>query len=153
MLNHTAFRLFTLIIALVMVPVAGIAADISADVEKILREVRQDQPVPAVDYLQPAEPINADCTSYRGSFRGIGITVETHPANDRVASLLLQIPGTDRTGQIFPAVKRVIGPPRYASPKKSEYGWEWPNYRSASLHYVKGAKPGEGSTIVSLFYR
>lgn len=145
MLNHTAFWLITLIIALVMVPVAGIAADISADVEKILREVRQDQPVPAVDYLQPAEPVNAGCASYRGGFRGIGITVETHPANDRVASLLLQIPGTDRTRQIFPAVKRVIGPPRY--------GWEWPNYRSASLHYAKGAKPGEGSTIVSLFYR
>jgi hypothetical protein len=153
MLNRTAFRLITLIIALAMMPVAGIATDISADVEKILREIRQDQPVPAVDYLQPAEPINADCASYRGSFRGIGITVETHPASDRVASLLLQVPGADRTRQIFPAVKRVIGPPRYASPKKSEYGWEWPNYRTASLHYVGGAKPGEGSTIVSLFYR
>ena len=81
--------------------------------------------------------------------QGIEISVETHPNSRRVASILLEIAGPDRTKLVFPAVKRTIGSPRSSNPKKSEYGWEWPNYRTASLHYAKGAKPGEGSTVVS----
>ena len=89
----------------------------------------------------------------KADVRDIGITVETHPNSDRVVSLLLQVPGPDRTKEIFPAVKRVIGPPRYVRPKKSEYGWEWADFRAASVHYVRGTNGKEGSTIVSLFYR
>ena len=136
-----------------MLGTAALAGEIGADVEKILRDIRQDQPVPAVPYLTKAEPVNADCAYYRGNYQGIEVSVETHPNSQRVASILLQIPGPDRTKQVLPAVKRTIGPPYSSSPKRSEYGWEWPNYRTASLHYAKGVKPGEGSTVVSIFYR
>lgn len=139
---------------LIVIPGVGVlAGEIGADVEKILRDIRQDQAVPAVVYLKKAEPMNIDCTYYRGNYQGIEISVETHPNSQRVASILLQIPGPDRAKQIFPAVKRAIGPPRSSNLKRSEYGWEWPNYRTASLHYTKGVKPGEGSTVVSIFYR
>jgi hypothetical protein len=142
-----------LVIVLVMLTTVTIAADIPLDVEKILRDIRQDQPVPTLDYLQRAKSINVGCAYYRGDYNGIEITVETLPNSQRVASVLLQIPGMDRTQQILPAVKRVIGPPHYSSPKESRYGWEWPNYRTASFHYARGIKPGEGFTIVSLFYQ
>jgi len=151
--HRTIFHSAVLAVILFMLPLAAIAADVSADVEKVLREIRQDKPVPSLDYLRRGEPINADCAYWRGAYRGIAITVETHPGSDRVASLLLEIPGADRTKEIFPAVRRVIGPQRYKKPKQSEYGWEWPDFRTASLHYVKGARPGEGTTVVSLFYR
>ncbi len=136
-----------------MLGTPALAGEIGADVEKILRDIRQDQPVPAVTYLTKTEPVNVNCTYYRGNYQGIKISVETHPNSQRVASVLLQIPGPDRTKQVFPAVKRAIGPPRSSNPKKSEYGWEWPNYRTASLHYAKGAGSGTGTTVVSLFYR
>ena len=142
-----------LAIVLIMLAAVSAVADMPADVEKILREIRQDQPVPTLDYLQRAESINADCVCYRGDYHGIEVTVETHPNSNRAASVLLQIPGPDRTGQILPAVKRVIGPPHSSRPKESRYGWEWPKYRTASVHYAGGSKPGEGLTIVSLFYR
>ena len=132
---------------------AALAGEIGADVEKILQDIRQDQPVPAVKYLKKAEPMNVDCTYYRGDYQGIEISVETHPNSQRVASILVQIPGPDRTKQVFAAVKRAIGPPRSSNPKRSEYGWEWPNYRTASLHYAKGAGSGTGATVISLFYR
>jgi hypothetical protein len=153
MLNRFAclYTIFT--IALIMLTTVAVAADISADIEKILREIRQDQPVPALDYLQRTKSINVDCTYYRGNYHDIEITVETHPKSNRVASVLLKIPGVDRTQQILPAVTRVIGPPRYSEPKKSHFGWEWANYRTASVHYAKGSKPNEGFTIISLFYR
>jgi hypothetical protein len=131
----------------------AMATGLAGTVEKILREVRQDQPVPSVDYLKKGEPVNIDCTSYRGDYQGVRISVETHPNSQRVSSVLLEIAGPDRTKEILPAVKRVIGPPRTSSPKQSQYSWEWPKYRTASLHYVRGKGPGEGLTVVSLFYR
>ena len=88
---------FGLSIMILMLGAGAAAGEVAADVEKILREVRQDQPVPAV--------------------------------------------------------KRVIGSPRAGNPDKSEYSWEWPDYRTGSLHYAKGTGPGEGFTVVSLFYR
>ncbi|PKN96248.1 MAG: hypothetical protein CVU43_21675 [Chloroflexi bacterium HGW-Chloroflexi-5] len=137
----------------IMLVSVAFASDIPADVERILREIRQDQPAPALSYLKSAKSVNHGCAYYRGTYNGIAITVETHPDSNRVASVLLKIPGADVTKNILPAVKRVIGPPRYSSPKESQYSWEWPKYRSASVHYVRGGKPGYGFTIVSLFYR
>lgn len=139
-------------IAMMLEP-AAVASDIPADVEKMLREIRQDQSLPTLSYLKRAKSINHGCAYYRGNYNGIEITVETHPDSNRVASVLLQIFGEDRTKQVLPAVKRVIGPPRYSSPKESQYGWEWPKYRGASVHYISGRKSGEGFTIVSLFYQ
>ncbi len=141
------------VVCIILATAASAAADMGADVEKVLREIRQDQPVPPLDYLARAQSINTGCTYYRGNYRGIDITVETHPNSDRAASILLQIPGGDRTGEILPSVKRVIGSPRYGKPKESRYGWQWSNYRSASVHYARGAKPGEGLTIISLYYQ
>jgi hypothetical protein len=138
---------------IIMLGYTAVASDIPADVEKILREIRQDQPVPALSYLKRAKSINQGCAYYRGNYNGIEITVETHLDSNRVSSVLLQISGEDRTKQVLPAVKRVIGSPRYSSPKESQYGWEWPKYRSASVHYVRGDKSGEGITVVSLFYQ
>ena len=140
-------------VLIVMLGSATFAGDIGTDVEKILREIRQDQPVPAAPYLTKTAPMNAGCTYYRGSYQNIKIAVETHPNSQSVASILLEVPGPDRTKQLLPAVRNVLGPPRSSNPKRSEYGWEWPNYRTASLHYARGAKPGEGLTIVSIFYR
>lgn len=139
-------------IAMIMAPVA-VSSDIPADVEKMLREIRQDGPVPALSWLKRAKSVNVGCAYYRGNYNRIAVTVETHPDSNRVASILLQIPGEDRTKQILPAVKRVIGPPRHSSPKESQYSWDWPKYRSASVHYISGGKSGEGFTIVSLFYQ
>jgi hypothetical protein len=48
---------------------------------------------------------------------------------------------------------RVIGPPHASEPKHSVYGWEWPAYRTASLHYAPGGGGQAGFTIVSLLYR
>ncbi len=129
------------------------AGDIATNVEKILREVPQDRPVPSVDYLKKTQPVNIDCAYYRGDYQSIEIAVETHPNSQKVASVLLKIPGPDRTKEVLPAVKRVIGPPKSSNPKKSEYGWEWPGYRTGSVHYAKGSRPGEGFTVISLFYR
>ena len=129
------------------------AADPAADVEQILRDIRQDQPMPTLDYLRQATPINRDCAYFQGEYRGIGITVETHPHSPRVASLLLQLPGPNQTRQLLPAVARVLGPPQASDPKHSVYGWEWAAYRTASLHYAPGGGGQAGFTIVSLFYR
>lgn len=137
----------------IMLVSVTVASDISADVEGILLEIRQDQPVPALSWLKRVKSINVGCAHYRGSHNGIEVTVETHPDSNRASSVLLQIPGVDRTKQVLPAVKRVIGPPRYSSPKESHYGWEWPKYRGASVHYIRGNKSGDGVTVVSLFYQ
>lgn len=153
MLKKLICSYITLIaIAMMLVP-AAIASDIPADVEKILQEIRQDRPVPALPWLKRTKSVNVGCAYYRGNYNSINVTVETHPDSNRVASVLLQIPGEDRTKQVLPAVKRVIGPPRHSSPKKSQYSWEWSKYRSASVHYTSVGKSGEGFTIVSLFYQ
>lgn len=141
------------LISIIMFSTSALAGDIGTDVEKILGEIRQDQPLPSLPYLKKAEPMNIDCVYYRGDYQGIRISVETHPNSQRVAAILLEIPGSDRTAQVLPAVKRVLGPPRSSDPGRSEYGWEWPRYRTASLHYAKGTRPGEGLTVISLFYR
>ncbi len=152
--NIIVSRIIFLCALLIMIfSAAAFAGDVGGDVEKMLREIRQDKPVPSVPYLKKAEPMNAGCAYYRGSYHGIRVAVETHPNSNRIASILLKIPGPDRTRQILPAVTGVIGPPRSRNPKASEYGWEWPNYRTASVHYTKGTKSGQGYTIVSLFYR
>lgn len=144
---------FRLLLILALVATGAFAADISSAVEKILRDIRQDQPVPDLDYLNRVEPVNVDCASFRGSYQGMEIFVETHPKNNLAASVLLQIPGADQTQKILSAVINVIGPPHYREPEKSHFAWDWGNYRSASLHYIEGNKTDEGFTIVSLFYR
>ena len=153
MLRKRICHCIILVAVTIMLAFAAVASDIPADVAKVLQEIRQDQPVPALSWLKRAKSINLGCAYYRGSYNGIEITVETHPDSNRVASVLLQIPGADVTKQILPGVQRVIGPPRYSSPKESQYGWEWPKYRSASVHYVRGDKSGEGITVVSPFYQ
>lgn len=130
-----------------------LAAHPAADVEQILRAIRQDRPVPTLDYLRRAASINADCAYFRGQYRTIDITVETHSNSARVASILLHIPGADQTQQILPAVSRVLGPPQASDPKQSSYGWEWPTYRTASVHHAPGGDGQAGFTVVSLFYR
>ncbi|WP_295408222.1 hypothetical protein [uncultured Thiocystis sp.] len=130
-----------------------VVADPAADVEQILRVIRQDQPVPSLHYLRRAESINAACAYFRGQYRAIDITVETRPHSDSVASILLQIPGADQTQQILPAVSRVLGPPHASDPKQSTYGWAWPTYRTASVHYAPGGGGQAGFTVVSIFER
>jgi hypothetical protein len=146
-------RWIMLLFVTMMLVSSAIASDVSADVEKILREIRQDQPVPALSWLKHVKPINVGCAYYRGNYSGIEVTVETHPDSARVGSVLLEISGSNLTKQILPAVKRVIGPPCHSSPKEFQYSWEWPKYRSASVHYVRGGKSGDGVTVVSLFYQ
>ncbi|MBK1718655.1 hypothetical protein CKO27_13565 [Thiocystis violacea] len=144
---------FISMIALILLTSRVVAADLAADVEKVLREIRQDQPIPELAYLRPAEPVNADCGYFLGRYRAIEISVETHPNSPRVASILLRIPGPDQTQWILPAVTRVIGPPHSSDPKQSIHGWEWPKYRTASVHYAGQGATDAGFTIVSLFYR
>ncbi|OQA34949.1 MAG: hypothetical protein BWY57_00099 [Betaproteobacteria bacterium ADurb.Bin341] len=126
-----------------------LAADVASDVEKILIDIRQDQPVPKLDYLKKAAPINADSAYYQGNYKGIEIAVEAHPNSNKVASILLKITGADQTRAILPAVSRAIGKPHHSSPKNSQYSWTWKKYRTGSLHY----DAGERLTIVSLFYQ
>jgi len=139
--------------ALLLLTHAAVCADLAVDLEKVLRDIRQDSPVPKLDYLQRADPINVDCAYYRGRYHGIDVTVETHPNSDRVASVLLKLAGPDQTRLILPAVARVIGPPHVSDRKQSNYGWDWSDYRTASVHYAGGGEAKEGFTIVSLFYR
>ena len=133
--------------------IGRVAADPAAAVEQILREIRQDRPVPTLTYLHQTASINAACAYFQGQYRAIDITVETHPNSARVASLLLHIPGADQTQQILPAVSRVLGPPQASDPKHSTDGWEWPTYRTASVHFAPGGGGQPGFTVVSLFYR
>jgi len=126
----------------------ALAAD-AADVEQILSDIRQDKPVPRLDYLKKALPINADSAYFTGNFKDIEIAVECHPNSNKVASVLIKIPGGDQTRAILPAVSRVIGKPHASDRKNSQYSWTWKNYRTGSLHYVAG----ERITIVSLFYQ
>lgn len=144
--------ILTLGLALVTAVVLA-AADLARDVEHVLREIRQDAPLPTLSYLQPAESINADSAYFQGRYGDIAISVETLPGSDRVASILLKIRGPDRTREILPAVSRLIGPPHSSAPDQSIYGWEWPKYRAASVHYAGGGTGRDGATIVSIFYR
>lgn len=141
-----------LLLALLMSSMTLLAGDLGTDVAQVLHAIRQDQPVPRLGYLQPAPPMNQGCDYYQGRYGAIDISVETHPGNNRVASILLQIPGPDRTRQILPAVARVIGPPDASDRNQSIYSWDWPDYRTASLHYTGGG-PDQGLTVVSIFYR
>jgi len=142
-----------LLVTLLLVGPWAQGGDVVADVEHVLRAIRQDAPVPALDYLHASHPINADCAYYQGQYGGIAIKVETHPNSKRVASILLEIPGGDQTSLILPAVARVIGQPHSREPKQSLYGWDWPNFRTASLHYAAGPNGHDGMTVVSIFYR
>lgn len=150
---HAIWRRAVLTVTLVFLTHAAVCADPATDVEQVLRDIRQDRPVPTLEYLQPVEPINADCAYYRGQYHGIDVTVETHPNNNRVASVLLQLAGPDQTRLVLPAVARVIGQPHASDPKHSTYSWDWPDYRTASVHYTRGRTAKDGLTIVSLFYR
>lgn len=142
-----------LLALLLLVPGSfAVAGDLGADVEQVLRAIRQDQPVPRLGYLRPAPPVNQDCDHYQGRYGEIDISVETHPNSNRAASILLQIPGPDRTRQLLPAVARVIGPPDASDRNQSIYSWDWPAYRAASVHYARGG-PDQGLTVVSIFYR
>lgn len=126
-----------------------LAADVASDVKQILTDIRQDQPVPKLDYLKKAPPINADSAYFLGSYKGIEIAVEAHPNSNKVASILLKIPGGDQTRAVLPAVSRAVGKPHHSDRKNSQYGWTWKKYRTGSLHYVAG----ERITIVSLYYQ
>ena len=128
-------------------------ADTATDVEQVLRAVHQDQPVPNLDYLHRVAPINPGCAAFEGQYGSVAIQVETHPDSPRVASLLLRIPGPDQTRALLPAVSRVLGAPHSQDRRQSVYGWDWPDYRAASLHYAAGGTGAPGQTIVSLFYR
>lgn len=150
---HAIWRGIVLTAALVFLARGALCADHAANVEQVLRDVRLDHPVPKLDYLQQAQSINAECAYYRGRYQGIEVTVETHPNSNRVASVLLNLPGPDQTRLVLPAVARVLGPPHTSDAKQSTYGWDWPDYRTASVHYVGGGETGEGYTIVSVFYR
>lgn len=128
-------------------------AGTATDVEQVLRAVRQDQPVPSLDYLHRVAPINPGCAAFEGQYGSIAIQVETHPDSPRVASLLLRIPGPDQTRALLPAVSHVLGAPHSQDRGQSMYSWDWPEYRTASLHYAPGGSGAPGQTIVSLFYR
>lgn len=151
--THTGWRGLILLAVLSTVVPGARGADVAADVGHILGAVRQDSAVPKLDYLQASQPINADCAYYLGRYRDIEIKVETHPNSNRVASILLEIPGGDQTRLVLPAVSKVLGPPHSRDPKHSAYGWEWPDFRTASVHYAAGEKGKNGLTIVSIFYR
>ena len=141
--------------SLLLIPLTfGIVqADPIAEVERILDDIRQDQPVPNLDYLHRVAPINPGCAAFEGQYGAIDIQVETHPDSPRVASLLLRIPGPDQTRALLPTVSRVLGAPHSQDRRQSVYGWDWPDYRAASLHYAAGGSGAPGQTIVSLFYR
>ena len=141
--------------SLLLIPLTfGIVqADPIAEVERILDDIRQDQPVPNLDYLHHVAPINPGCAAFEGQYGSVAIQVETHPDSLRVASLLLRIPGPDQTRALLPAVSRVFGAPHSQDRRQSVYGWDWPDYRAASLHYAPGGSGAPGQTIVSLFYR
>ncbi|MGQ9659412.1 MAG: hypothetical protein ACUVQI_05615 [Thermochromatium sp.] len=138
---------------LMLLTFGTVQADPIADVERILSDIRQDQPVPHLDYLHPVAPMNPGCALFEGRYDTIAIQVETHPDSLRVASLLLEIPGPDRTRALLPTVSRVLGPPHGQDRNPSSYSWNRPEYRTASLHYVPGGSGTPGQTIVSLFYR
>lgn len=138
---------------LALLTFGAVQADPAAEVEQVLDSIRQDRPVPRLDYLHRVAPINPGCAAFEGRYGAVAIFVETHPDSPRVASLLLQIPGPDQTRALLPAVSRVLGPPHGQDRRQSVYGWDWPNYRAASLHYAPGGSGMPGLTIVSLFYR
>lgn len=126
-----------------------LAADVAGDVEQILTDIRQDQPVPKLDYLKKVKPMNADSAYYTGRYKDIEIAVEAHPNSNKAASILLKIPGGDQTRAVLPAVSRAVGKPHASDRKNSQYSWSWKKYRTGSLHY----DAGERLTIVSLFYQ
>ncbi len=129
-------------------------ADSVSDVGKILQDIRQDQPVPNLAYLKQVRPMNNDSAYYQGRYNGIEVAVETRPNSNLVASILIQVPGPDRTRDVLPAVTRVLGPPHSSDRKNHIYSWSWPTYRTASVHYSKNDGPAAaGTTIISLFYR
>ncbi|MCB1979588.1 MAG: hypothetical protein M9919_14585 [Burkholderiaceae bacterium] len=131
-----------------------VVADSGQDVEKLLREIRQDHPLPALAFLRQTTSINADRASYQGRYQGIEVSVETHPNSTRVASILLAIEGADQIRAILPAVVRVLGPPQTSDRRQGIYGWSGPGYRTASVHKApSGDSGGNGTTIVSIFYR
>lgn len=150
---YKTWRGLLLATTLVFIPPVAAHTDRALDVEQILRDIRQDHPVPTLDYLREVEPINIECAYYRGDYQGIEVSVETHPQSNKVASILLQIPGSNQTRRIVDAVARVIGPPHVSDPEQSHYGWDWPNYRTASVHYAAGGEIQSGLTVVSFFYR
>jgi hypothetical protein len=131
----------------------AVCAGIAGDVEKILRDIPQDRPLAKPGYLKRTKSINADSAYYKGFFNGIEVAVETHPNSTLVASVLLKIPGPDQTSKILPAVTSILGSPHYTDKKKSDYSWQWPKYRAASLHYVGNGGPNDRFTIVSLYYQ
>lgn len=145
--------LITLALLLTLRAAMAVDDSLAMEVEQVLRDIRQDRPVPALDYLQRTAPLNADAAFYQGRYKRLVIQVETHPHGQRVASLLIQIPGPDQTRQILPAVVRVLGHPNLTDIERSHYAWDWPNNRSASLHYAKGNGADDGFSVVSLFYR
>ncbi len=129
-------------------------ADTVSDVGKILHDIRQDQPVPDLAYLKRVKPMNNDSAYYKGRYNGIEVAVETHPNSNMVASILIKVPGPDRTGDVLPVVTRVLGPPHSSDRNNHIYSWAWPTYRTASVHYAKNDGPdAAGTTIISLFYR
>lgn len=130
-----------------------VQADPIAEVERILDDIRQDRPVPRLDYLHPVAPMNPGCALFEGQSGTVTLQVETHPDSLRVASLLLQIPGPDQTRALLSTVSRVLGPPHSQDRYQSSYSWDWPEYRAASLHYAPGGSGAPDQTIVSLFYR
>ncbi|MTW21340.1 hypothetical protein [Allochromatium palmeri] len=138
---------------LMLLTFGTVQADPIAEVERILDDIRQDRPVPRLDYLHPVAPMNPGCALFEGQYGAVTLQVETHPDSPRVASLLLRIPGPDQTRALLPTVSRVLGAPHSQDRRQSVYGWDWPEYRAASLHYVPGGSGTPGQTIMSLFYR
>lgn len=146
------------VIAAVVMVVAMAAqsarADTAGNVEMLLRELRQDRPLPKVPYLKRVKSMNAGCPYYQGQYRGIEVAVELSESA-KVTSVLLCIPRANRTREILPAVIRVLGRPHHSDTKNSAWSWEWPNYRFASVHYAPSAKVDATwwDTIVSVGYR
>ena len=138
---------------LMILTLGSVRADTAADVEHLLTRIRQDQSVPSLDSLHRVKSINPGCAAFEGQYRDIAIQVETHPDSQRVASLLLQIPGSDQVHALLPVVSRVLGAPHREDRQPPAYRWNWPDDRAASLHAAPGGAGMPGLTVVSLFYR
>lgn len=122
-------------------PIAGAAsAEVNA-FSALVADIQLDKPLPNVDYLQAAKPLNKGELRYVGGYRNWQIRVTVKETTGLIYDFGFSRQGSDIIDELLPFATAVYGEnyqAREKSPRDRGYGWSLGEFKMANLFYQSG---------------